>query len=665
MIGTIALSKHIPSYDDEINLALCEKVTRSKKIMRWQGFDYLYLFKAGSCTKSGKAKDQIIPYQFLVDLSEWDSISFLDCNKMAVQISKNKKSFIYVFSNIIEAQRFYFFSQKARTNMLERYKMKNFDIKINVDFCILYAGQLVQLESYFKAIIEQIYERSGAVDPSKTFKNFSQTFNGFMIGFVGKTDFPPRFMGLFIKIYQNTFFNKVIEIVVQKKLKETDVILSLVNDIKFHETLLKRWEIYDLRLSNAISVLESIYIKKYFNDNALDIVSLFLNLQKEDYFYYKDEKKISYIMIDLFNTIRNLLVKIKNIRKDKDFKLNLIMFVRRCIALILENMRFISEDKEVKLPLECFPTYINSFVEFQERLDKFLKFFSETYKIGNRYLNHFFYRKNLKKKFAIIQSQTIDLYQHLLAEDIKQYFKELTTLEYFNIREFFEKHVDAKLDISSQFTNKFINLSEYAAIYSTVNNFLLFLSNKYGDDVDEFNYDIFVKKSAELQGKLGGLKLNDGLIKLGIIKILRSLDKFFKDQQNYYMLAYNISFGFNFDKNFEKMIGIINIRQFENKSVHKKILDFMNESTSRLKDYESSSNTLGVVYRQIRVVVAVKKFLNILRKAYLIRKGEIEPDEAPKEKPKKPDDTAPRVINMRYFCYKKTTKQNYGYIKYK
>lgn len=665
MIGTIALSKHIPSYDDEINLQLCEKVTRSKKIMRWQGFDYLYLFKAGSCTKSGKAKDQIIPYQFLVDLSEWDSISFLDCNKMAVQISKNKKSFIYVFSNIIEAQRFYFFSQKARMNMLERYKMKNFDIKINVDFCILYAGQLVQLETYFKTIIEQIYERSGAVDPSKTFKNFSQTFNGFMIAFVGKTDFPPRFMGLFIKIYQNTFFNKVIEIVVQKKLKETDTILSLVNDIKFHETLLKRWEIYDLRLSGSISVLESIYMKKYFNDNALDIVSLFLNLQKEDYFYYKDEKKISYIMIDLFNTIRNLLIKIKSIRKDKDFKLNLIMFVRRCIALILENMRFISEDSEVKLPLECFPTYINSFVEFQERLDKFLKFFSETYKIGKRYLTNFFYRKNLKKKFAIIQSQTIDLYQHLLVEDIKQYFKELTTLEYFNIRDFFEKHVDAKLEISSQFTNKFINLSEYAAIYSTVNNFLLFLSNKYGDDVDEFNYDIFVKKSAELQGKLGGLKLNDGLIKLGIIKILRSLDKFFKDQQNYYMLAYNISFGFNFDKNFDKMIGIINIRQFENKNVHKKILDFMNESTSRLKDYESSSNTLGVVYRQIRVVVAVKKFINIIKRAWLIKKGEIEPDEKPKTKLEKPKDTNPLIINMRYFCYKKTTKQNYGYIKYK
>ena len=665
MIGTIALSKHIPDYSDEINLQLCEKVTKSKKIMRWQEFNYLYLFKAGSCNKSGKAKDSIIPYQYMIDLSEWDSVSFLDCNKMAVQISKNKKSFIYIFKNIIEAQRFYFFSQKAKMNMLEKYKMRNFDIRINVDWCLLYAGQLTDLERFFKAITNEIYERGGAVDETQTFKNFSNTFNSFMIAFIGKTDFPARFMGLFIKIYQNFFFERVTEIVVWGRLKETSIILKLINDIKFHETLLKRWNIFDLRLSASISTLEAIYTKKYFNENSASLIQNFLNLTNPDYFFYKDEKKISYIMIDLFNNIRNLLLKIKNIRRDKDFKLSLIMFVRRCITVVLTNMKFISEDEGIKLPLECFPMYINSFSEFQERLDGFLKFFSQTYKIGKKYLNHFFYRKNLKKRFKEIQTKTIDLYQHLLVKDIVVYFKELETLEYFNIREYFEKHVEKKLEISNQFIQKFINLSEYASIYSTVNNFLLFLSERYGDDVDEFNYDMFVKKSAELQGKLGALKLNDGMIKMGIIKILRSLDKFFKDKQNYYMLSYNISFGFNFDKNFDKMIGIVKIRNFDSKETQKKIYNFMYDSTRKLKQYENSANTMGQVHRNIRVITLVKKFIEIIKYRHKVATGDIVEDDSDEEPPQKPADTKPMTISMRYFCYKKTTKQNYGYIKYK
>ena len=665
MLGVVALSKQLPSYSDTIDLDLCEKVTKSRNIMRWMEFDYFYLFEASKAKKQGKAVDPIIPYEYLMDFSEWDQITFLDCNRFAVQISKQKKSHIFIFNNIIEAQRFYLFSQKAKINIKEKYKMRKHDIKINVDFCLLYAGQLAQLEGFFRYIIDSIYHRSGITDPSKTFRNFSQTFNNFLIGFNCKTDFPARFMGYFIKIYQNTFFNNIIDIVVKQKLKDTSVILGLINDIKFHEEILKRWNISDMRISSCVKVLETIYIKRYFNDNSTSIIQLFLNLTDPHYTFYKEERKISYIMIDVFNTIKSLVTQIKNIRKDKDFKLTLITFVRRCIVMVLSNMRFISEDEKIKIPLELFPAYINSFLEFQQRLDGLLKFIADNYGIKTKYLSYYFPRKYFKKNFAQIQESTINLYQRLLVTDIKAYFKKITMLEHFNIREFFEEHIDSKLEISNQFIHNFISIAEYAAVYSTINCFLTFISDNYDKDPDDFSLDVYIKKSAELQSKITALKLNDALIKIGVTKILRTLDAFFSENQNLYIMAYNISFGFNFYKDFNKMTGIVNLKQYENSNTKKKIYAFIDDCNEMFKIYEHKSKVKSNVYHLIRVLTRVKIFIDNIKRAYAITRGEISDNEEPEEEEQKPPDTKPMVIPMRYFCYRKTTKQNYGYIKYK
>ncbi len=67
-LGTVNLSKQLTSPGDETSVALCEKVARQRSIAKWMDFNYFYVFDVNKVKKKAKAVDDMIPYEFFVDL---------------------------------------------------------------------------------------------------------------------------------------------------------------------------------------------------------------------------------------------------------------------------------------------------------------------------------------------------------------------------------------------------------------------------------------------------------------------------------------------------------------------------------------------------------------------------------------------------------------------
>ena len=685
----IALSKQIPLKTDEVNLALCEKVTKSKKIAKWMSFNYFYIFKSARVKGNKKSLDNIKPYEFLMDMTEWQDITFLNSNKMAVQISVSKIAYVFVFSNIIECRRFYYFAKKSQENLREYYKMKKYSIKVNVDFCKSYES-LVELETIFKIIVQNIFDRSGITDKKKVLRNFSLTLNSFFIGFNCKTTFEPRYLAIFLKVYENFFFEKILgnlvkklvkkkkrkedeepqedDIKVEFKLQTPEKILALINDIKFHEEILRKWNIIDLRILGAEKVLEEIYTKLHFNQFGIKIIHHMKKINTGSNFYYKEKKQVSTVIINLFDEIKAMVLEMKTNRKDKDYKLNVIKILRRAINLVFCNLKFISEDPNVKIELKYYPCFLNSLLEINQRLMKLIKQISQKLGISSRYLKMFFSRKNFKKQIEIIKNSIIKSYQLVLTKDIDKYFKELNSLEYFNLREFFDDYLKAKFEISNEFLPEINNVPEFAAVYSSLGNLLEYVATKYKDTPDDFELVVFKKKLNEFQGKISSLRLNDQLTKIGITKIIRSIESFFLLDKKLFINSYNISFVLAFKNNYHVLSDIITLKDFENESVRLSVLEFIKKSNKNFRIYHRLKDNANKLYRDIRAMVLCLKFIKILKSKYEIKKEKMENSESEEESEEEedlPPEVPKKIITLRYFVYKKSSKQNYGYIKAK
>ena len=135
-------------------------------------------------------------------------------------MSQKKTGYLVVFNTLIEIQRAYDFIRKGKENQMEIYKTRKYEIKINVDFYMLYRGRLENLEKDLKSLIRNLYlkARSGrASDKRSHFRRFSSIFNNYMVAFYGKTNMEQRFSALFLKVFQNFFFKQFIKAVIRNK----------------------------------------------------------------------------------------------------------------------------------------------------------------------------------------------------------------------------------------------------------------------------------------------------------------------------------------------------------------------------------------------------------------------------------------------------------------
>ena len=147
----------------------------------------------------------------------------LDANKFCVQLGQQKTGYLLVFNTLVEVQRAFNFVKKARENQLEIYKIRKYDIKINVDFFIMYFGRLDALETDLKKVVLALYAQAQIVRPTDKrshFRKFSMLFNNYMIAFHGKTNMESRFLVIFLKIFQNFFFEEFIAAVIKNKMRK-------------------------------------------------------------------------------------------------------------------------------------------------------------------------------------------------------------------------------------------------------------------------------------------------------------------------------------------------------------------------------------------------------------------------------------------------------------
>ena len=79
-----------------------------------------------------------------------------------------------------------------------------------------------------------------------------------MVGFNCKENMEHKFLALFLEQFQSVYFQKV-----REGLNEAvsmggedmeNMILDLINNCKFHEEFLKKWQIYDKRINNTTKV---------------------------------------------------------------------------------------------------------------------------------------------------------------------------------------------------------------------------------------------------------------------------------------------------------------------------------------------------------------------------------------------------------------------------
>ncbi len=603
----------------------------------------------------------------------------MDCNKFIIQLGKEKQAILLVFQTVSEATRGYQFVKKAQENQREIYKMRKNEIKTNIDFCILYSNNLEGLENSFKQIVSQLFTKASQVSPKDTTPNqmrkFSMLFNSYMIGFNAKSNLEPRYLALYLKIFQNFYFEKVIDKVIKNKMKNSDVILNLINDMKFHEEYLNKWKISDLRINMAIKSLENIFMKLYFNQNCVEISQLFDKLKLTTYYYYIDEKKISYIIADGFNLLKGHLISIKNIRKDSEFKVNVLTYLKRGLLLFLLNLEFLSQDLEIKLEVEKFPPLINAFIEINTKFEQLIKIISDNFKINHKYLFYFFPKNHYRNWFSKISENFNRLYQLLMTRDITEYFLNLKSIDGFVISDYFETFIIKKLELASQFLPQYNTLVESAVLDSTINCLFEYLSHNFKSEKD-FEYEVFKVKLAEMQSKIINLKTNDSLTKTRILKIIRSFNDFFTSSNNIDYNLYNISFGFAFKKNFDEVNGIINIRHFTNNTLRERIKVNLSNSNQLYKDFQIDSQKKNKLYFKIRILKFINKFAMKLKYLYENEYGApnnnddaiSQATQAPNdqvEQVKKPPDVDDLKLDCRYFCYKKPAKQNYAYIKYK
>ena len=660
MIAAIALSKQLPEATDPISVALIEKVTKSRRIARWMDFNLLYIFRSSDAKKLVKKVDEMIPYKFLIDLNEYKEIKLLNANKMAVQIANEKSALIFTFTNIVMCMRFYLFALKAQENIGEIYKMNKFDIRTNLDFCMFYYNRLVTLGVEFTNIVQKLYDR-GITEKAGPLRYISLNFNQIMIGFMCKKVLDLKYVGVFLRSFEGFYFDQVKKKILENRMRDPQVIIDLINNLKFHEELLLRWKIGNLRVHSALKNLEMIYIKLYFNKQALDYMATFQKLADNNFYFFEQDKKVSYFFVDIFNQIKSHLAGIKNIRKDRDFKLNILMFVKRCLCLVLENLRFLSKDEKIKLPIMLFPSMINGFFNFKDNIIKFLKYVSEMYKIPEIYFVHFFSKEKLTQETQEICDSLSELYQKLISKDIDAYFQNVASLDTLNIRDMSSACIESKLNYSDFFLPMYNSIVESAVFGSVTNNILELLAKEA-----EIDMEVIIKKFSEYEAKINTYKFNDPLIKAKTLKTLRALNDFFARSKDLESELYIISNAFFFKKNYDKLKLLVSKKSYTKKSQKDKVEEYLNEVIQRFQDYKKSEQAAMGFYKKARVLARVCKTTTMMKANYERHKDELEKGgDKDQADTSKVSDLPQANIICRYFCYRKSTKQNYGYIKYK
>lgn len=439
-----------------------------------------------------------------------------------------------------------------------------------------------------------------------------------------------------------------------------------------------KWRIFDLRIERSVKSLEVIYGKLLFNQQSAKLVALFDNLKKPTYYYFLEDKKLSYLLADAMNTIKAQLTLIKNIRKDSAFKLSVVSFVRKALYFFFLNLEFLARDRGSKLELWAFPFLLNSFNELEVKFDGLMRYVFEAYRLNNKYLHQFFNKDYFRGWFGRIRGELVDTFKTMATQENYAYFQQLDDLVQFPVNDFFESNIRKQIEIASQFSANYSAVPEQCMLEGLYNDMFDFMSRKYATWAD-FPFDKVRERMAEVQGKILTLKLTDSLLKTKLVKITKSFEDYFLSDENAQINAFNITFAFDFRQEYQKVAKIIQLKEFADRERKRAVLKFITQSARDFKSFNDRRSDSNRVFYKMRILRNLSKFVTKLVDTYNRRFGDpakksdeqedAEPEEAEGgeagEEVKKPAELDEVVVPCRYFPYKKKTKQNFAYIKNK
>ena len=356
--------------------------------------------------------------------------------------------------------------------------------------------------------------------------------------------------------------------------------------------------------------------------------------------------------------------------------MTILSFTRKAIYSFLLNLEFLAKDVDAKIELDIYPLLINSFNEIESKFDNLMRNVRDTYKLNNKYLNHFFCKDYFKKWFERILEHLIRSYKIRLTNDIKEFFRTLDSIDNFIVTDFFEVYINQKVENSSKFAANFVSIPEQACLESLMNDLFIWIAGAYKDWAD-FEYDKTKSKLSEIQGKILTLRLTDSLLKMKLVKITKSFEEYFTSPENIQINAFNISFAFCFRKDFSKLSPLIRLKDYPNEKKKLSVLKFVHNSTKIYEDFESKHKEINRIFYKMRILKNITKFVNKTLNLYKNVFGdpnkkvteddfmddEEEVEEEKQEEMKKPAELDELVLPCRYFPYKKKIKQNFGYIK--
>lgn len=432
----------------------------------------------------------------------------------------------------------------------------------------------------------------------------------------------------------------------------------------------------------------------YFNRYAPAIIGLIDQLEDPNYCYYQKDKRVSYILIQFFNLLKKMLNEINNIRKDRDFQLNLVRLVKRALLLFFYNLRFLSL-RDNSLDVQQIAIFLNGFHDIGAKFHEFMMFFREEYGVKNRMLKHFFNKVYFTQLFQEIRENFERSVGSLFEGEFRRFFDKIENWDYFKVN-LLERDVMKKVNQEiKHFREEFHpNVENY--FITTLNRQLIMLiirNHTTHFAANNFEYKLYKKSVDQFVQTINNYEINDKLSKIQNAKILKGLENFFESQnpdrieQSLFLLTFIIK---NKD-DMDLLLTLIKIKKFEDKPFEQKMHDYVNSVVRQMRLYSGGIKLKNRVFMYFRILNNINKMANKIWDQALT-KGIIQSDEeevpgddpenpqikkiyrlvvnaddsgGKKDEAEKPKEMKEITLPCRFFNYKKKTKSDYNYIRTK
>ena len=358
-------------------------------------------------------------------------------------------------------------------------------------------------------------------------------------------------------------------------------------------------------------ILEDIYNKYYFNRYAPKIMSLIAKLKEDNYNFYSNDVRLSYIFIEFFNLLKKMLKEIKNVRKDADYKMNMVRLVKRSLLLFFENLRFLAA-KPNSLKTKHIAIFLNAFYSVESKFIEFMLFFKDEIGIRTKILKSFFNRDHYFKIFKEIKDNFQIQVGHKFEKEFAFFFEDITDWHRFSFTQL-KDTMDEQAEVISYFLGSYHSIIENLFLTSMCNQLIRLVIRLYQKQIEgvplakqiPFDYNFYKKNIDQFVQTVNNYPINDKLSKMQNAKVLKALENFFESQsalkidQSMYLLTFIVKER----KDYKLISQLFKMKKFDDQGLEIDMEEKVNKVISQLKKYkggEALKNKVGSgLYRRI------------------------------------------------------------------